>query len=172
MDDGDWPELAAAGAVVELHELIIAGRGGNGGADPNNPNGLKGGTALRTRTPLKLINCIIGGGGGGGGAAVGHLRTSGALAQLVGGGGGAGSKIGIGSSSGAATLYEGGRPAAFNAYPGGQGGSLGLPGMSGYSGATATISFTGHPGGAPGAAIDGFSFCTLENCTIYGPTGN
>lgn len=143
--DGDWPTLPA-GVVIELRDLKILGRGGDGGTS-GAPVGKKGGNALYTRTPLTLRGCSVGSGGGGGGAA-----------DYTGSGGGWHS--GQGGSG-----YPRGYPSSIPAGSGGgDGGPLG--GSGGASGGGPGVFYSGGP---PGDwAIDGVSYVTKIGTTVFG----
>jgi hypothetical protein len=149
---GDWPEIAD-GVTLEIRNVIIAGKGANGG-NPSHPNGFDGNKALYTRVPILATNCIIGAGGGGGGAA---YYGTGFGNYWVLGNGGAGYLAGSGNTPG--TLFEGGEDAS----GAGDGGDLGAGGGSSGSGPG-----TFYAGGAAGVAIDGTSYVTQVGCTIYG----
>lgn len=149
----------AAGVIVKLDFRggYIFGRGGNAGVVWNNAYGrsaTSGGGAFYTRSPVELINPVIGGGGGGGAA------STGAVGGDTWGGAGAGLPPGEPYSPGAggATATEGGEGGSSGAATdGSDGGDLGEPG-------------SGSGAGAAGTAIDGISFCTITGSpTISGP---
>lgn len=150
---GDWPEIAN-GVTITVNNLIIVGQGGRGGYSIASPYGGDGGPALYTRVPITLVGCIIGGGGGGGGGAIEQAQSG---TQFYPGGGGAGFDPGVGDPMG--TMYSGGQ----NWSAGGNGGAIGKNGTSGGGGPT-----QGYPGGIAGLAIDGSSFITLVDSTVYG----
>lgn len=148
--DGDWPEIAN-GVTIEIRDVIIAGKGANGG-NSSHPIGYDGNKALYTRTPLTLTRCLVGAGGAGGGAA--YYASGNYWVQ---GNGGAGYIAGSGNTPG--TLFEGGEDFA----GGGKGGDLGDAGESSGGGPGVF-----YPGGSAGVAIDGTSYVTQVDCIIYG----
>lgn len=155
---GDWPEIAN-GVTIEIRDVIIAGKGANGGT-ATHPIGYDGGRALYTRTPITLTRCVVGGGGGGGGAAA--YYTGGASPTWVRGSGGAGHTPGGGGQPPAqvpASLFTGGSDGS----GGGRGGDLGEDGERSAGGPG-----TFYDGGSAGTAIDGVSFVTKIDCVIYG----
>lgn len=150
---GDWPEVDEDGVTLVVNDVIIAGKGGNGGTSVS-PVGQAGGPAFYTRVPIALNRCDVGGGGGGGGAAYVTVGSG----YWVQGNGGAGHLPGSGYSNG--TLYNGGTDGAS---PGGAGGDLGEPGEISSGGPIVP-----YAGGAAGVAIDGSSFVTLTDCNVFG----
>lgn len=155
--DGDWPEIAN-GVTIEIRDVIIAGKGGNGGTSAH-PVGYDGSKGLYTRTPMTLTRCVVGGGGGGGGAAYYGTGPSPYWAR---GNGGAGYLAGIGGqppSQTAASLFQGGTDVS----GGGGGGDLGEDGERSTGGPGVF-----YDGGVAGIAIDGVSFVTKVDCAVYG----
>lgn len=146
--DGDWPEIAN-GVTIEIRNLLILGKGGNGGTS-SHPQGYDGSHALYTRTPITLNNVKVGAGGGGGGAA-NYTGVGGGWVTGQGGGGwlrGVPTFIAPGSG-------------------GGSGGGWGSPGGSSGGGPGVF-----YPGGQPGIAVDGYSYLTLIDTQIFGATVN
>lgn len=161
----------------------ILGAGGDGGdGNTTHLDGRDGGPALLVERPIEIVSLgTVAGGGGGGGAVV-------ALAGTAGGGGGAGyngrgydprtlaffSRIG---GKGGAQQGGNGHPTAadnpegeflfargaggyveeaWGAWNAGDGGELAQDGVTPF----APNATTAHPGGAPGAAVQGDSFIT------------
>jgi len=155
IETGDWPAGVIPTLVIQPGSYVV-GRGGDGGYG-GGPTGAgkDGGLAIRITSPIRINNAgTIGGGGGGGGGSstiIGGGSNSGA--------GGAGRIAGLGIDLG--TLTKGGKSDGTT----GDGGDLGQPGKSG------TAPNRIHaPGGAPGAAIDGYSLVTwINEGDIRGP---
>ena len=190
LDIGSWPVGFAISVEVQAGGRIqgCGGAGGHGGQtssvfDGGQP-GFNGGTALYTRFPIALnvvVGQIYGGaGGGGGGINFGVPDADGG----GGGGGGAGKEGGPGGTHGdgvsSGSPGQDGASGTPNAggiggnsgngsfpTPGGTGGGPGLSGNVGSPG------FGDVPGGSPGSAIDGVSFCTVTGPgDIRGPQVN
>lgn len=151
---GSW----VSGADLTLQNLgRITGAGGRGGVS-GNPHGENGGTAIYTRTPIKLVDVagqLWGGGGGGGHGTVPPGFT------LSSGGSGAGKPPGVagpGATPGTETSGGLGGQAKSGSVTaqGGNGGGPGLPGTGGY---VLPSTPTTNPGAA-GKAIDGISYAT------------
>lgn len=155
VDVGDWPEVSR-GVTISIFDLTILGAGGNAG---RTGPGLRGGPALKTRVPIRLVRCVVGGGGGGGGGASVLANSTYYMAE---GGGGAGRNPGRGFRNGTDLTGGTGQNNQWQAI-GGNGGDIGKPGQR---------SITGQVGGLPGVAIDGASFVTLVDTDVYGPTQN
>jgi hypothetical protein len=157
---GNWPEGLDLTIVVNPGGWIV-GRGGNGGSVGGGGGAQAGGTALRTRFPIKIINNgNIAGGGGGGGQGQGiNIGVDPAIEfKGAGGGGGSGHVPGFGGSLGGqpGTFTEGGEGGVYLAQGSSSiGGDGGAPGEAGATG-------NGPAGGAAGVAIDGESFVTYE----------
>lgn len=150
---GEWPEILEKNVTVKIKNARIVGMGGKGGTS-GSPNGGRGGNAFHTRYPVELIDCYVAGGGGGGGG----VKLLVPDYRFFIGGGGAGVPAGSGSPPGG-PQYGG---SSINS---GNGGHLGMYGESGaVYGPT-----QGFPGGPPGYSIDGYSYCTLTNCTVLAP---
>lgn len=161
-DVGPWSEspnlhLINQGLIQGKGAVGGRGRGSWGAAHPGSP----GGNALKTEVPISLTDAAgklwSGGGGGGGGGGNGAFTGGG-------GGGGAGTEPGAGGPATAApgsvgTENSGGPGGIRGGRNGGAGGGPGLPGAAGVSGGGSGVINTGT-GGAPGAAIDGFSLVT------------
>jgi hypothetical protein len=158
VDAGDWPEIAADGVSVSVHDLAILGKGGDaGGEGVGDPDG---GPALYVRYAIEFVNCTIGGGGGAGsdahfGPGFGDYWST--------GGGGAGFPPGDQGTDGTRTLPDDLLGGTTNA-GGGFGGVIG-GGGSGICTGPSDICTTP---GQPGVAIDGVSYVTLTGCSVYG----
>lgn len=152
---GSWP----ASVTIRLVNVVILGRGGNGGG--GGFEGLPGQPGLKTTRPVECVNCVLAGGGGGGGGDTqwGQLGN----VYHAEGGGGAGRRPGIGYENGTDYTGGAGQNTAWQAIAG-AGGDIGQPGSSSEK--------QNNPGGAAGVAVDGYSYLTLQNTTIYGLTEN
>lgn len=153
---GDWPEISGSGMTLQIANLTIAGRGGDGGGlYSSSLNGGDGGSGIYTRVPIELIDCIVGSGGGGGGGV--YNASFGALGR---GGGGAGYPVGDGYEDG--TTLTGGSGEYVGVATAGDGGDLG---DDGFVGTGATVGAAG----VTGIAADGISYITITGTTtIYG----
>jgi hypothetical protein len=160
---GDWPEVAGSGLTLQIANLTIAGRGGDGGTPYS--DGGQGGPALYTRVDVELIDCLVGGGAGGGG---GKFYFDGSYGFSADGGGGAGYPAGARGST-TATLEIGalGTTSTVSPYPAsGDGGDLGDDGYPSYAVSGGAID---KDGGVAGVAVDGISYVTITGTTtIYG----
>jgi hypothetical protein len=108
---GEWPEIISDGVTLQIINLFIAGKGGQGGI----AGGSNGGNALYTRYDIELIDCTIGGGGGGGGGGGPLYRFGGGGAGYIAGNNGATlTEGGIGFGNGGA-LGEAGETTSFGA---------------------------------------------------------
>lgn len=182
---GDWP--AGVNLFLEVRGKIL-GRGGAAGAgagsSANGAPGQPGGLALYTRYNITIDGeGIIGGGGGGGG---GGGVAQGIHGDSHGGGGGGGGRGRLGGAAGpggpgtvtsgfpgtagtadaAGTRGLGG--VGTNTAPGGNGGDLGQAGSNGSTASGHALDTPGGVGGAAGKAIDGDSYVTLTDVTVYG----
>lgn len=168
------PSLPVSGSLVQLtNRGTIVGKGGAGGAGgawtaPANINGESGGTALQLNHGTILINLgLIGGGGGGGGGSTTTLNPQTYDDPGGSGGGGAGADVGQAGGVGPNSTYfgtngtltqggAGGFPSPNGrsrewalGFPGGAGGDLGQPGVSGAGAYGAGV------GGAAGISVQG-----------------
>jgi hypothetical protein len=158
-DTGTFP--AGLPITIEVRGRI-QGKGGDGGRGRSTfqpvtwDNGQPGGTALKVRVPITLINATgqIWGGGGGG---QGGITIDGFAG---GGGGGAGKEPGAGGVAFNSSTQHG-QPGTTEA--GGAGGSsAGSAVRPASNGGGPGQSAPGDDGGAAGAAIDGVSLVTIS----------
>lgn len=172
----DFPANSLLTLTIDSGAYIV-GAGGNGGeygrsSFNTKSNGLAGGTAMKVRAPLVVINNgIIGGGGGGGGGGMASNTAFGGA-----GGGGAGRVVGLGGSDGGkpdaepgvdGTLTTGGAGGA-SFQSSGAGGAGGNLGQAGATGGTASQGEAGT-GGAAGKAVEGNNLVTWSTLgTVYG----
>ncbi|NTW98521.1 MAG: hypothetical protein HGB35_01010 [Geobacteraceae bacterium] len=189
---GSWP----SGVTLKIvNNGRIVGKGGvggiGGGTNTGGPglNGGNGGNAFKASQSVEVENnglIASGGGGGGGGSAIGSNQNAGGggggagrgYTATLGGSGGIGNPAGqnganggTGNESGYGTGGTGCDLALAKGGDGGNGGGYGQLGSNGIRGTGFGTYYAPGTGGAPGIAIDGYSYLILTGTgSIIGTT--